>query len=69
MFAKELTFAGHVRRFVVVAAGPVGWEVREEQDSAVVRRMCYSDWHRVERALREIAAEIDELQSWGWRAR
>ena len=51
MFSKELTLAGHTRRFMVNALGSDGWEVRVMQDRDVVRRTCYSDWHRVERAI------------------
>ena len=31
-----------------------GWEVREERSTGDVRVAHYSDWHRVERALRTI---------------
>jgi hypothetical protein len=67
MFAKELTQAGHTRRFVVSEAGG-GWEIREEQDSQVVRRVHYTDWHRVERALSAFTRRVSELESAGWRA-
>lgn len=69
MFAKELTHDGHVRRFSVSDAGQNGWEVRIEQDAAVVRRFCYTDWHRVERALGAIALEVQALVRDGWRDR
>jgi len=67
MFAKELTHDGHIRRFSVSDAGQEGWEVRVEVDAAVVRRRCYSDWHRVERALGVIAREVQALERSGWR--
>ena len=38
------------RRFTITNAGSAGWEVREEQDSQVIRSVRYTDWHRVERA-------------------
>jgi hypothetical protein len=66
MFAKELTQAGHTRRFVVSEAGVLGWEVRVEQDSRVVRQICYTDWHRVERALMTLSEQISELERGGW---
>ena len=70
MFTKELTQAGHVRRFTIrEAARGRGWEVREEQDSEVVRRVCYDDWHRVERALHSMTAQVLELEERGWRPR
>jgi hypothetical protein len=67
MFAKELTQAGHTRRFTISDAGHQGWEVREEQDSHVVRRVCYTDWHRVERAVLVMSLQVSELEENGWR--
>jgi len=67
MFAKELTQAGHTKRFSVSDAGSAGWEVLEEQDSHVVRRVCYTDWHRVERAVLMLSLQVSELQENGWR--
>ena len=40
--------------------------MREERDSEVVKRVKYQDWHRVERARRSIAIEMDQLQDAGW---
>jgi hypothetical protein len=68
MFAKELKQAGHTKRFSVTEAGGDGWEVRVEQDSHVVRRVCYTDWHRVERALQVFAIQIGDLERQGWHA-
>ena len=67
MFSKELTHGGHVRRFTIREAGGNGWEVREEQDSRVVRKVCYDDWHRVERALITMREQVLELEESGWR--
>jgi hypothetical protein len=68
MFATELTQIGHTKRFIVRDAGPEGgWEVRIEQDSALIRRVCYKDWHRVERALMTISEQVSELKAKGWR--
>jgi hypothetical protein len=69
MFAKELTQAGHTRRFTISDAGSAGWEVRVEQDSHVVRRVCYTDWHRVERAVQMMTLQVSELEENGWRER
>jgi hypothetical protein len=38
-------------RRLTVTRGRHGWEVMEERDNRVVRRVQYTDWHRVERAL------------------
>jgi hypothetical protein len=67
MFAKELRQAGHTKRFTISQAGSEGWEVRVEQDSHVVRRVCYTDWHRVERAAQLMALQVSELEESGWR--
>jgi hypothetical protein len=67
MFAQELVQAGHTKRFTITEAGGLGWEVTEEQDSAVVRRILYTDWHRVERAWSAMAVHVSELQRAGWR--
>ena len=67
MFAKELRHAGHTKRFTVSEAGTEGWEVRVEQDSQVVRRVCYTDWHRVERAVLMLSLQVSELENSGWR--
>lgn len=50
MVTREHRDAGLVKRFIVTRSA-VGWEVREEHDSRVVRQVQYTDWHRVERAL------------------
>lgn len=65
MFTRELRQAGHVRRFMIRDARH-GWEVREEQDSRVVRQVCYNDWHRVERALLVMQQQVHELEKSGW---
>ena len=69
MFTRELTQAGHTRRFELTNTGPEGWELRVEEDSAVVRQQSYTDWHRVERAIAQLAREVSELQSSGWTLR
>ena len=68
MFSKELTFAGHTRRFIVDSLGADGWEVRVMQDRDVVRRTCYSDWHRVERAIGTLEREVSNLEAQGWQS-
>ena len=66
MYERSLTHDGHTRRFQIVAAGASGWEVREEQDSHVVRAKIYDDWHRVERARTIFQAEVHSLEQAGW---
>jgi hypothetical protein len=68
MFVKELTQAGHTRRFTITRAGTDhGWEGRIEHDSRVLQRTRYTDWHRVERALSAMSDEVSELLRSGWR--
>ena len=69
MFVKELTHAGHIRRFIISDAVPEGWEMRVEQDSAILRRVRYTDWHRVERALSSLVREVSDLEDCGWTPR
>lgn len=66
MFTRQLRNADHTRRYSI-AETSAGWEVRQELDSQVVRRVEYSDWHRVERARRSITTEVIELEAAGWR--
>ena len=66
MFAKELRQEGHTRKFSIKDRGRDGWEVREEQDDRVLKQVCYTDWHRVERALNMFNLQIDELEDAGW---
>jgi len=66
MYARMLRKAEHTRRFTVVETYPAGWEVREEQDSEVISRQRYTDWHRVERAQIRIAHAVGVLVDDGW---
>ena len=50
MLTREFASAGHVDR-VIVTRSDAGWDVREERDNHLVRKMNYQDWHRVERAI------------------
>jgi len=68
MFAKELRQEGHTRKFSIQDLGRDGWEVREEQDDRVLKQICYTDWHRVERALHMFNLQIGELEGRGWSA-
>jgi hypothetical protein len=68
MFTKELRQAGHTRKFTIRESAGDGWEVREEQDSQLVRRVQYRDWHRVERARMRIDEQVSELEDRGWQS-
>jgi hypothetical protein len=64
-FDKSLRYLDNTRRFSIAATAS-GWEVREERDSQIVRKVEYKDWHRVERARRSIAIQLDDLHKQGW---
>jgi hypothetical protein len=64
-FDKRLRNDQQTRRYSI-AVTESGWEVREERDSQVVRTVHLQDWHRVERARRSIAIELDQLERNGW---
>jgi hypothetical protein len=67
MFSREFTLADRSRRFTVAAADGGGWELRVTEDRTLVRRQCYSDWHRLERAMSAIQREMSDLVAKGWR--
>ena len=64
-FSKSLKNASQTRRYSI-AATDAGWEVREERNGEVVKRVHCQDWHRVERARRTIAIELESLKQQGW---
>ncbi|HEY6362627.1 MAG TPA: hypothetical protein VIX63_16060 [Vicinamibacterales bacterium] len=66
MYAQNFRRAAHTKRFSIIDTGSSGWEVREEQNSRVVRIVRYDDWHRVERALLHFAREAVTLRENGW---
>ena len=68
MFNAELCYAGHSRRFTINQAPLGGWELKIEEDHAVVSRVLYTDWHRVERALNAVTRRVSELEAGGWRS-
>ena len=67
MYARIFRKAAQTRRFTISEAGSAGWEVREEQDSEIVRSVRYYDWHRVERALMQFSREAATLRDCGWK--
>ena len=66
MYLRTLSNAQQTRRFTIQKIGAAGWEVREEQDSRIVRSATYQDWHRVERAQMAFAREAARLENDGW---
>jgi hypothetical protein len=61
LLIREYTHEGHTDR-VTITRSEAGWDVRQERDDTVVRRVNYTDWHRVERALQlfERVASLDK---------
>ena len=66
MYTRTLRKAAHTRRFSISNNSPSGWEVRDEEDSHLIRRRLYQDWHRVERARSAFAREAAGLRDAGW---
>jgi hypothetical protein len=66
MYAKLLRNAHHTRRFSIRLTSHAGWEICDEHDEQVTRRVQYTDWHRVERARRSFSLEAVELCRAGW---
>jgi hypothetical protein len=64
-FTKKLQRLEHTLHYSVTITD-AGWELREERDSQLVRQAHFHDWHRVERATRTIAIELDDLRTKGW---
>jgi hypothetical protein len=64
-FDKSLRYLEKTLRYSI-AVTDTGWEVREERNSKIVRKVQYQDWHRVERARRSISIELDSLRQQGW---
>jgi hypothetical protein len=66
MLTKEYVQAGRIVRFIITRA-PLGWDVRQETDNAVVKEAHYSDWHRVERAVQtfELLGNLAAVKSSG----
>jgi hypothetical protein len=66
MYACVMRNATQVRRFTITDNTPSGWEVCEEHDNMVIRRVRYDDWHRVERAKMAFARIAIALKEAGW---
>jgi hypothetical protein len=66
MYSRNFRRAAQTKRFSITDTDSAGWEVREEQNSLVVRIVRYDDWHRVERALLHFAREAAALRESGW---
>jgi hypothetical protein len=65
MYSTALRHQLQVRRFTIRHLRP-GWEVRDENDDVILKRVIYKDWHRVERAIAIFEQEEAELEAAGW---
>jgi hypothetical protein len=65
MLERHLVNRGHVHHFVV-RHDTTGWDVREEEDSKVIRQAHLDDWHRVERAVQLFDDAAVALERDGW---
>jgi hypothetical protein len=55
MLTLEQRADGQTRR-VTVSRSELGWLLKEERETRVVRQVTYTDWHRVERAIKAFEA-------------
>jgi hypothetical protein len=62
---RHLNSRGRVHRFVVTR-DLEGWEVREEKDSAILKRAHRKDWHRVETDIQLFEITALALKREGW---
>lgn len=62
MLTLEQRNDGHTRRATVTRAES-GWLFREEDDTRLVRQVTYTDWHRVERAIRTFESATTDAYS------
>jgi hypothetical protein len=66
MYSRTFRKADRIRRFSITNTPASGWVVAEEADSRTVSRVCYTDWHRVERALVRFSKAAEWLEAEGW---
>ena len=66
LFARKLVRAGHVRSFHIDYGPGGGWETASWTDEERTDPQRHTDWHRVERTLRQFTREIAELHREGW---
>jgi len=62
---RRLTQHEHVHQFIVMR-NLDGWEVREEEDAAILRHVQHDDWHRVERDVGLFDIRVRDLKRRGW---
>ena len=67
MFRMYLSRGEETRSYSVADLGTRGWALNKEENSRLVRSACYTDWHRVERAIALIHLEAATLEREGWR--
>jgi hypothetical protein len=66
MYDRSFHKGSNTRRLSVRSVRDVGWEIRDERDSHVVRRVLITDWHRAERAVAIFSREEADLIDKGW---
>jgi hypothetical protein len=64
-FTRHLINESHVHDFIITPDAR-GWDVREEEDSSVLRRAHHDDWHRVERETLLFNLRALALKANGW---
>ena len=68
-YSITLHLAEHVKQYSIYPRRSEGWIVSLEEDRTLIRRTCYRDWHRVERAAAIFRMEVAGLIARGWELR
>jgi hypothetical protein len=59
VMSREQKTDGQTRRATVTRA-ETGWLFREEDETRLIRQVTYTDWHRVERAIRTFETSLPD---------
>jgi hypothetical protein len=67
MFSIALRHEEHTRHYDVSPSQPSGWELTLLEDLERIKHVHFEDWHRVERAVKVVRLEVENLTAHGWR--
>ncbi|MSO56006.1 MAG: hypothetical protein EXQ55_03660 [Acidobacteria bacterium] len=66
IYARRLFSDWRTRGVVIDHVNELGWEISEEKDNQVVKRLWLRDWHRVENTMMRFTFTAMELERAGW---
>jgi hypothetical protein len=67
LLVTTLMRGNQIRSFLIRLAQREGWEAAVYDDLRIIQQHLYTDWHRVEQAIRHFRSQIDALNEAGWR--